>query len=158
MIKEYYRQMRKFGCNILAVVQQYEVLKNSNVRGAVMGNSKVFFITAQQSLEDAEDIGQALELNPRTVETIRRYTLPEYMPPLERYSAFTYVANDRVRRVVGSVKNVPCREVLYAAKSDNDTFDQRKERLAQYSDIVEGIIAEASSLPVPPEEFSCEPI
>jgi hypothetical protein len=158
MIKEYYRQMRKFGCNILAVVQQYEVLKNSKVRGAVMGNSKVFFITAQQSVEDAEDIGQALELNPRAVETIRRYTLPEYMPPLERYSAFTYVANDRVRRVVGSVKNVPCREVLYAAKSDNDTFDQRKERLAQYSDIVEGIIAEASSLPVPPEEFSCEPI
>jgi hypothetical protein len=24
MIQEYYRQMRKFGCNILAVVQQYE--------------------------------------------------------------------------------------------------------------------------------------
>lgn len=27
MIQEYYRQMRKFGCNILAVVQQYDVLK-----------------------------------------------------------------------------------------------------------------------------------
>jgi hypothetical protein len=25
MIQEYYRQMRKFGCNILAVVQQYSV-------------------------------------------------------------------------------------------------------------------------------------
>ena len=158
MIKEYYRQMRKFGCNILAVVQQYEVLKNSKVRGAVMGNSKVYFITAQQSVEDAEDIGQALELNRRTVETIRRYTLPEYMPAMERYAAFTYVANDRMRRAVGTVKNVPCREVLYAAKSDNETFDERKERLAQYSDIVEGIIAEASSLPVPAEEFSTEPI
>src|SRR6516165_3085322 len=28
----YYRQMRKFGCNILAVVQQYDVIKNSPVR------------------------------------------------------------------------------------------------------------------------------
>jgi hypothetical protein len=42
MIQEYYRQMRKFGCNILAVVQQYDVLKASEVRGAVLGNSKMF--------------------------------------------------------------------------------------------------------------------
>ena len=27
MIQEYYRQMRKFGCNILAVVQQYDVVR-----------------------------------------------------------------------------------------------------------------------------------
>ena len=42
MIQEYYRQMRKFGCNILAVLQQYDVIKNSPVRGAVIGNSKMF--------------------------------------------------------------------------------------------------------------------
>jgi hypothetical protein len=27
MIQEYNRQMRKFGCNILAVVQQYNIIK-----------------------------------------------------------------------------------------------------------------------------------
>ena len=43
MIQEYYRQMRKFGCNILAVVQQYDVIKDSPVRGAMIGNSKMFF-------------------------------------------------------------------------------------------------------------------
>jgi hypothetical protein len=42
MIQEYYRQMRKFGCNILAVVQQYDVLKATEVRGAMIGNSKMF--------------------------------------------------------------------------------------------------------------------
>ena len=40
MIQEYYRQMRKFGCNILAVVQQYDIIKDSAVRGAMIGNSK----------------------------------------------------------------------------------------------------------------------
>ena len=39
MIQEYYRQMRKFGCNILGVVQQYEVLKASELRGAMIVNS-----------------------------------------------------------------------------------------------------------------------
>ena len=29
MIQEYYRQMRKFGCNILAVIQQYNIIKDS---------------------------------------------------------------------------------------------------------------------------------
>src|SRR5580700_5082248 len=42
LIQEYYRQMRKLGCNILAVVQQYDVLKTSEVRGAMIGNSKMF--------------------------------------------------------------------------------------------------------------------
>jgi hypothetical protein len=42
MIQEYYRQMLKFGCNILAVVQQYDVIKDSPVRGAMIGNSKMF--------------------------------------------------------------------------------------------------------------------
>jgi hypothetical protein len=41
MIQEYYRQMRKFGCNILAVVQQYDIIKDSAVRGAMIGNSKI---------------------------------------------------------------------------------------------------------------------
>ena len=41
MIQEYYRQMRKFGCNILAVVQQYDIIKESPVRGAMIGNSKM---------------------------------------------------------------------------------------------------------------------
>ena len=50
MIQEYYRQMRKFGCNILAVVQQYEVLKASEVRGAMIGNSKMFLKLKQTPL------------------------------------------------------------------------------------------------------------
>jgi hypothetical protein len=32
IIQEYYRQMRKFGCSILAVVQQYDIIKESAVR------------------------------------------------------------------------------------------------------------------------------
>jgi hypothetical protein len=42
MIQEYYRQMRKFGCNILAVARQYDVLKAFDVIGAMIGNSRIF--------------------------------------------------------------------------------------------------------------------
>src|SRR6202011_259706 len=53
MIQEYYRQMRKFGCNILAVVQQYDVLKTSEVRGAMIGNSKKFLKLKSEGLDFA---------------------------------------------------------------------------------------------------------
>jgi hypothetical protein len=158
MIQEYYRQMRKFGCNILAVVQQYDVLKASEVRGAVLGNSKMFFVTAQQSREDAKEIGAALNLSEKTVETINSYPLPELMDPKERFSAFTYIANDKIRKLVGTVKNVASRELLYAASSDNETFDRRAVSLGSYQNIVTGIIQESERLLCASEESATEPI
>jgi hypothetical protein len=158
MIQEYYRQMRKFGCNILAVVQQYDVIKDSPVRGAMIGNSKMFLITAQQSREDACDIGEAVSLSQKTVDTIHNYPLPELMDPSNRFSAFTYIANDQVRRLVGTVKNVASRELLYAASSDNETFDERTVRLATYKNIVTGIIQESEKLACATESSATEPI
>jgi hypothetical protein len=158
MIQEYYRQMRKFGCNILAVVQQYDVIKNSPVRGAMIGNSKMFMITAQQSREDAAEIGEALSLSDKTVETLNAYPLPELMDPKERFSAFTYVANDKVRRLVGTVKNVTSRELLYAASSDNETFDQRTTALNGYKNVVQGILAESEKLVAAEEGSATEAI
>jgi type IV secretion system protein TrbE len=158
MIQEYYRQMRKFGCNILAVVQQYDVIKTSPVRGAMIGNSKMFMITSQQSREDAREIGLALGLSEKTVETIHSYPLPELMDTKERFSAFTYVANDKVRRLVGTVKNVASRELLYAASSDNETFDQRSASLGSYKNVITGIIQESEKLLCANEESATEPI
>jgi hypothetical protein len=158
MIQEYYRQMRKFGCNILAVVQQYDVIKNSPVRGAMIGNSKMFLVTSQQSREDAKEIGEALGLSEKTVETIHAYPLPELMAPKERFSAFTYISNDKVRRMVGTVKNVASRELLYAASSDNETFDQRNPILGSYKNIVTGIIEESEKLLCATEECATDPI
>jgi hypothetical protein len=80
------------------------------------------------------------------------------MDPRERFSAFTYVANDRMRRMVGTVKNVASRELLYAASSDNETFDERKKALGQYRDVVTGIIQESGAITCAKEESATDPI
>lgn len=46
MIQGYYRQMRKFRCNILAAIQQYDIIKESAVRGAMIGNSRMLSTVA----------------------------------------------------------------------------------------------------------------
>ena len=68
-------------------------------------------ITSKQSQEDAREIGIALRLSDKIVETINSYPLPELMDPKERFGVFTYIANDKVRRLVGTVKNVASREL-----------------------------------------------
>ena len=80
------------------------------------------------------------------------------MAPSERFSAFTYIANDKIRRMVGTVKNVASRELLYAASSDNENFDQRNAALRGYKNIVTGIIEESEKLNCAREECSTEPI
>ena len=123
-----------------------------------LSNSKMFLITAQQSREDACDIGEAVGLSQKTVDTIHNYPLPELMDPSNRFSAFTYVANDQVRRLVGTVKNVASRELLYAASSDNETFDERTARLATYKNIVTGIMQESEKFACATESAATEPI
>jgi hypothetical protein len=50
MIQEYYRQMRKFGCNILAVVQQHDIIKDSPVRGAMIGNGITSLVNVRSTI------------------------------------------------------------------------------------------------------------
>ena len=90
--------------------------------------------------------------------TIHSYPLPELMAPKERFSAFTYITNNKAGRMVGTVKNVASRELLYAASSDNETFDQRNAALGNYKNIVTGIIEESEKLLCASEESSTDAI
>jgi hypothetical protein len=60
--------------------------------------------------------------------------------------------------LVGTVKNVASRELLYAASSDNETFDQRTASLGGYKNVVTGIIQESEKLLCASEESATEPI
>jgi hypothetical protein len=53
---------------------------------------------------------------------------------------------------------VASRELIYAAASDNETFDGRQKQLGGYDDIVEGIISESQSIVAPAEERATDPI
>ncbi|MBV8898893.1 MAG: hypothetical protein JOY92_02130 [Verrucomicrobia bacterium] len=124
----------------------------------MIGNSKLFLITAQQSREDAREIGEALSLSEKTIETIYNYPLPELMDPKDRFSAFTYVANERSRKLIGTVKNVASRELLYAASSDNETFDRRAAALRRHPSVMAAILNESENMACAREKIATEPI
>jgi hypothetical protein len=53
---------------------------------------------------------------------------------------------------------VVSRELLYAAASDNETFDRRTASLGNYQNIVTGIIEESEKLLCASEESATNPI
>jgi hypothetical protein len=144
VLSEFYGQMRKFGAVVCTVFQQYAALKTADetVRAAVFDNTKLFLVSAQPSPRAAEEICDALELSEAARATIKRYPLPEHQGA-QKFSSFLMVAPHPRQKLVGTFRNIACKEVVYAGASDNKTFDRRKAALSQYPDVVQGILEES---------------
>ena len=145
-VTNFYNQLRKYNCFAVSLFQQYAALNTPAVRSAVIGNSKMFIVTAQKSPEAVRAIAEAINLSPAAAENIRNYTAPEHMPAEERYAAFSYIADDATRRICGTANNYVCPPVLYASKSDGALFDRRKRELSRYADPVDGIWIESENM------------
>jgi hypothetical protein len=145
VLKEFYGQMRKFGCTVFTVFQQAAALSACDpaARAAVIDNAKLIIISAQPSPRAVQEIGDAFELTDATEKTIQRYPLPEHQRDGHKFSSFTMVCPDPRRKIVGTFRNVAAPEIIYAGSSDNETFDNRSKELSQYGDVVEGILNEA---------------
>jgi hypothetical protein len=141
VLKEFYGQMRKFGCTVFTVFQQISAFQECSpaARAAVIDNAKLIAISAQPSPRAVQEIGDALELTEATRRTIQRYPLPEHQGN-QKFSSFTMVCPDPRRKIVGTFRNVVSEPVLYAGASDNEIFDERSKDLKNYEDVVQGIL------------------
>ena len=91
MIQEYYRQMRKFGCNILAVVQQYDIIQESPVRGAMIGT--------QRCLPPLDSTGKKVGFGKNWKDALARYKIVVF----DKYRSIPTIGSDEGQRKVGGV-------------------------------------------------------
>ena len=54
--------MRKFGCNILAVVQQYDVLRASEARGAIIGGETAISLRVELARQESYRASRLISL------------------------------------------------------------------------------------------------
>ena len=90
IVSEAYAQLRKFGCQTMAIVQQYAQFKNSKIRPVLIGNSKQYFIMRQQDRSDLEDLANDINLSSAAQEVIQNFSLPEYQSDNDRHSSVFY--------------------------------------------------------------------
>ena len=144
LISEGYAQMRKFGCWIVSIVQQYTQFKNTSIRPIIMGNSKQFIIMKQADrgdLADLTDIDRGgINLPEVTQEAIMTYPSPENLPRNDVYSSMTYFHLDQYMPLVGTCRNYCSPEMLYCSSSSGEDFDQRMREIKTEDNPVDAII------------------
>jgi hypothetical protein len=143
ILGEAYAQLRKFGCWVCCVTQQYSQLKESPLRSVIFGNSKLFFLMKQNDKKDLDEIAEAIGLPERAVEEIQSYTLPEHQIGKEKASYMMVFSIGGAVNSCGTAKIKASKELVYAASSNGDVFDERIKNLSKYENLVEGICYEA---------------
>ena len=142
IVKESYAQLRKFNCWNIAIVQQYSRFKESSIRSAVFGNSRMFLMMKQSDRSDLDDIGRDITLPEITKGAIMSYPLPDQQVG-QKFSAFTYYHTDNERPIIGTARNIASPEMLYCSSSSGDLFEKRARQLKQHDNILEGILTHA---------------
>jgi type IV secretion system protein TrbE len=142
VLRESYQQLRKYNVWNLASVQNYELFKNSDIRGPVLGNSRILFLLRQSDRADVEDLARDFPIPDAVKDAVMTHPEPEKIVG-RKYSQFTYYHTDERRPMVVTMRNVASREMLYCASSSGAHFDQRAQELKKHGDVVNGIIAHA---------------
>ena len=142
VLSESYQQLRKYNVWNLASVQNYEQFKNSDIRGPVLGNSRMLFLLRQSDRADVEDLAKDFPIPDATKDAVMSHPEPEKLVG-QKYSQFTYYHTDERRPMIVTMRNVASREMLYCASSSGAHFDQRAKELKGCGNVVDGIVANA---------------
>jgi hypothetical protein len=142
VLRESYQQLRKYNVWNVATVQNYEQFKSSDIRGAVLGNSRMLFLMRQSDRSDIEDLSQDFPIPEAVKDSVMSHPEPEKLIG-KKFSQFTYYHTDERRPLIVTMRNVASREMLYCASSSGAHFDQRQKALRGHVNIVEAIIANA---------------
>lgn len=142
VLRESYQQLRKYNVWNVATVQNYEQFRTSDIRGAVLGNSRILFLLRQSDRSDIEDLSQDFPIPEAVKDAVMSHPEPEKLSG-QKFSQFTYYHTDERRPLIVTMRNVASREMLYCASSAGAHFDERQKALRGTNDIVETIIANA---------------
>jgi hypothetical protein len=142
VLRESYQQLRKYNVWNLASVQNYEVFKNSEIRGPVLGSSRMLFLLRQSDRADVEDLARDFAIPDAAKDAVMSHPEPEKLVG-RKFSQFTYYHTDERRPLIVTMRNVASRELLYCASSSGAHYDQRARDLKAHANVVDGIIANA---------------
>ena len=143
IISEDYAQLSKYSAQIITIVQQYNMFKNSPLRPIIIGNSAQYFIFKQKDQADISDLAgeKGIYFSERGEKVVSGYVpaVDQKMPIAERYASFTYHLDDAPFPSYGTARNICCPEMLYVSSSDPVLFDKRSKQLKKEPDIVAAI-------------------
>ena len=145
IVSESYAQLRKYGCRVVAVFQNYGAIKSEALVRSIFDNSKSFYLMRQQSREALNEIGDMIRLPELSRQVISDYRLPEHLTGA-KYSAFTYFGMDVNGYVCGTARVYAPPHLIYVGDSSGKHFDLRMKALRKYDDMFNGVLKECGAI------------
>jgi hypothetical protein len=142
IVEEAYEQMRKFGCWIISISQQYAQLEKSSICEAIFGNSSQFLLMKQMDQTDVVNIAKRNNLPTNAQYAITQFKKPENLPENDRYSSIMYYRPDSPKGMCGVYRIYALPEIRYIAESNGAKFDTKSKIINMYDDPCVGVIAE----------------
>jgi hypothetical protein len=142
IVRENYQQLRKYNVWNIASVQNYEQFKTSDIRGPVLGNTRILFLLRQNDRSDVQDLANDFPLPDAAIDAVMSHPEPEKLTG-RKYSQLTYYHTDERRPMIVTARHIASREMLYCASSSGAHYDEREKVLKGCENIVEGIVAHA---------------
>jgi hypothetical protein len=140
---DYWQQMRKFSCQMVAVFQNYSTLLEASpkVAKALISNSSSLLLLRNHNRQDLDTLGKFIELPEVIKDHIRRFPKPAELKGGERYAGFVYAQLDgeKPRYTIG--RNYISQEVERITSSTGDVFEQKKAALNEMDNfrIIDGV-------------------
>jgi hypothetical protein len=139
IIAEFAAQLGKYACWLCSITQVYAQIKDMPIKGKLIGNSSLFFILKQKDPEDLQDLANSIGIPDSAQQAILNYVIPANQPAKTRASQFTVLAEGENGLMCGSLRCVTTAPLIYAASSTGEEFEARRQELAKYPTILEGI-------------------
>jgi len=141
VLRESYQQLRKY--NVWNVAT-FKITSSSSRRTSRAGARQQPYPLSSSAERSLGYRGFESGLsNPRAAkDAVMSHPEPEKLIG-KKFSQFTYYHTDERRPLIVTMRNVASREMLYCASSSGSHFDQRAKDLKEYTNVVEGIIANA---------------
>jgi len=143
--REFYERMRKYNCWVMSVIQQYDRIRNHPVRSSVMGNARQVYMLKQQDRVDLDHICETFPLPEVTKDTIRRFPDPSAIETGDPWAGSVYYHLAEQGPIIATTRNYSCKEMIFAASSSGEAFDQRSKDLAGKENILEAVVQLANA-------------
>lgn len=142
-------QMPKFNCLVGGVLQDPAQLDDAEktadgiTADSVLSKQKCYFILRQDNAKLMERLAETIQLPKSCVRTVLEFKAPDQLDPNNAYASVLFFQKTGARPTVGVCRIKPNPEVMYVAASNGEEYDARMNALANYSDLLTGVIAEA---------------
>ena len=132
IVVDYYERMRKYGCQVISIMQKYSSLLESHplVAKAIIGNSMSLLLLRNVDRSELDELSRFLEIPEVIKDKITSFPMPAEMKGSpEAHAGFVWVRQTGERPAFTVGRNYLSDEIMAITEASAETFETKRKAL-----------------------------